>query len=362
MLYCINKDKVEKTAGTKTAGKKAPDDITELSCKMGGQRVSFTMDDSTIKVLTLRKAKNIYYSYRDWKRLYNKIRHGDIIIVQHPYEGIQAGLKYIPLIQNNGAKVICLIHDIRALRDSIDESSSFLTKNKSNSSEIKMLAICDYVIAHNKAMKQYLVNQLNIDAKKIHILGIFDYLCTNVNKDRKFDRSIAIAGNLNKSKCKYLYSMLESKEIKVPLHLYGPNYEGDFKGVNYHGVISPNELPSLMEGSFGLVWDGDGIDGCGGVAGEYLKYNNPHKCSLYLAAGVPVIIWKQAALAPFIEENGVGIIVNNLYEAIEIISNMTKDQYFIYKKKVEEVRRLIISGHYFKNVIMELMNDAQVSF
>ena len=34
------------------------------------------------------------------------------------------------------------------------------------------------------------------------------------------------------------------------------------------------------------MWDGPSPDTCAGVYGAYLRYNNPHKTSLYLAAGL----------------------------------------------------------------------------
>ena len=56
------------------------------------------------------------------------------------------------------------------------------------------------------------------------------------------------------------------------------------------GSFLPDELPSALEGSFGLVWDGDSSKTCSGVFGEYLRYNNSHKASLYLASGFPIIV------------------------------------------------------------------------
>ena len=74
------------------------------------------------------------------------------------------------------------------------------------------------------------------------------------------------------------------------------------KNVKYCGQYKPEELPEKLEGGFGLVWDGDDLGACTGVFGEYMKYNNPHKTSLYLASGLPVIIWEKAAMAKYIEK------------------------------------------------------------
>ena len=361
MLYCVNKDKVEKTVGAKTAGKKAPDDITYLTGKLGGRRVSFMQDDSTIKLSVLRKTRNMYYSFKDWHGLYKKVHRNDIVVIQHPYEGIQAGIKYIPRMQKKGARIVCLIHDIRVLRDSIDDKAGALTKNKSNAAEVQLLTMCDFIIAHNASMKKFLVDNFNLDRRTIYELGIFDYICSNKEKERTYDRSIAVAGNLSMSKCSYLYKVLEKDIISNPFHLYGPNYSGKSDKVIYHGVVSPSELPAVMEGSFGLVWDGDEIDRCGGIAGEYLKYNNPHKCSLYLAAGVPVIIWSKAALAGFVEKNGCGIVVDSLLDVNEKINNISSDQYNELLKNTNTIRTKLVNGENYIGVMKKIMRENNLS-
>lgn len=58
---------------------------------------------------------------------------------------------------------------------------------------------------------------------------------------------------------------------------------------NLEGSYMPEELPEKLEAKYGLVWDGLEITSCEGTFGQYLKYNNPHKFSLYMAAGIAVI-------------------------------------------------------------------------
>ena len=76
-------------------------------------------------------------------------------------------------------------------------------------------------------------------------------------------------------------------------HIYGPNYTPEKKcsRIVYQGEFSADELPAHLKGQFGLIWDGSSVNTCEGNFGEYLRYNNPHKISLYLACGLPVIIW-----------------------------------------------------------------------
>ena len=140
---------------------------------------------------------------------------------------------------------------------------------------------------------------------------------------------------------------------KFSTNLYGPNYEGEKENDNirYLGSFPPDEIPSVIEGKFGLVWDGEKLDTCEGGTGEYLKYNNPHKTSLYLVAGLPVIIWKKSAMAKFIEREKVGFTVNSLEEIKNKINSMTREEYDEMTANAKAVSARLSSGYYLKKAL-----------
>ena len=67
-----------------------------------------------------------------------------------------------------------------------------------------------------------------------------------------------------------------------------------------------------MEGSFGLVWAGMTPRTVTGAAGAYMMLTSPRAVSLYLTAGMPVIVWKWSALAEFVRENKLGLVVESI--------------------------------------------------
>ncbi len=93
--------------------------------------------------------------------------------------------------------------------------------------------------------------------------------------------------------------------------------------ITYQGFVPSEEFIKHIDADFGLVWDGDSLDGCSGEYGQYLKWNSPHKVSFYLRAGLPLIIWKEAAVAPIIEEAGAGITISSLEELDDKLANLT---------------------------------------
>lgn len=327
----------------KNAGAKAPNDINAICKKLGWKKVEITMASHGIK----KAFYTLFYAPYQWMKLGKKSR--EYVLYQYPmYGGTKIANIMIPTIQRMfGSKVIVLIHDLESLR-----------YHKSNQ-EIRLIASCSYVICHNGRMKNYLVSK-GIDENKIVELEIFDYLCEKNPqqvKNAPKKNSVAIAGNLSPEKCKYIYKFIENNpELKI--NLYGVGYEGksEYSNVEYHGSLSPEELPSKLDSAYGLVWDGPEITSCTGNYGEYLKYNNPHKLSLYMAAGIPVVTWKQAAIADFVEKNQVGIAVDSLVDLSKALDQISEEQYVAMKTNAEAIGAKLREGCYFRRALQEIFD------
>lgn len=69
------------------------------------------------------------------------------------------------------------------------------------------------------------------------------------------------------------------------------------------------------------------MDACSGNWGKYLKIIAPHKFSMYLVAELPIIVWKESAMAKLVEQNKLGITINTLTELGDRISRISSDEY-----------------------------------
>ena len=121
----------------------------------------------------------------------------------------------------------------------------------------------------------------------------------------------------------------------------------------------PDELIKNLTGKYGLVWDGDSIETCSGGKGEYLRINNPHKLSLYLAVGLPVIIWDEAAEADFVLRENVGFAVKSLYELSGKMSDISDYNYEIMKKNAETVGARLRNGEYLTRALKKAEEKIQ---
>lgn len=346
MLYCIKNIK----RNVYTAGAKAPNDISEIAKKYGAKDILFYEP---------REHKNKYITYSfaaidgalNWLRLIRIVKNGDIVIFQHPNENIKFANLYIPLLKKKGIVTIVVIHDLMSLRKTLLLKENIRKKKRDLLADQSLLKKYDYIIAHNPVMIDYLKKN-GFDENKLINLEIFDYLHdADIPENRRKEKSVVIAGNLMREKCQYVYELISS-EPDFDLYLYGSGFSGkEGSNVHYMGKVAPEELPGKLKGSFGLVWDGNSIDKCSGNAGEYIKYNNPHKCSLYIASNLPVIVWKEAALARFVEENGVGIAVDSLKNIGKRIDQITDEEYKVMIDNVNRVGSLMRKGHYFSTAL-----------
>ena len=284
----------------------------------------------------------------------NQLKQGDELLIQFPMlHHSFFTTHHVKKAQKKGVKVQFIIHDLEVLRYANLDTVPLKHKIRVQIQESGLLAAADGIIAHNPIMKSVLVDK-GIAADKIVSLGIFDYLIPNFQEKSGFTKNqpIIVAGNLAQEKAGYLYSL----PAEPAYNLYGVGFDESraLENENYFGSFLPDELPAALEGDFGLVWDGDSAETCSGVFGEYLRYNNSHKASLYLASGFPLVVWKQSALSHFVLENGCGIAVESLHELKATIDNLSDTDYQDLVENTKRVGKGIRDGHYLLTALNNL--------
>ena len=340
------------------ASSKARADVEKILDTMGYKKL-FVETESGVQENKLLKGKQFIQYLKNkkiWDKELSKLNKDDIILIQYPLKNTIINLDKVLEKYNKKIKIILLIHDLESLR--MMPTMSKIQTIRVKTEDKKILKSCNKIIAHNKKMTEQLIRK-GIDKNKIVELEIFDYIFDNKikYKNRKKNMPIIIAGNLSSTKVEYLKKLKEIKKTKF--NLYGKNLDlnlDENKNLFYKGAFLPEELIENLEGSFGLVWDGNTIETCDGPFGNYLRYNNPHKTSLYLVAGIPVIVWKQSAISSFVEENHVGICVDNLYEIDDKVNSLTDYEYEKMCHNAEIVSKKLKTGFYLKYSLNKINN------
>lgn len=276
---------------------------------------------------------------------------GDDVFVQYPYYPAFVN-KMFYLVLGLGKKlkkytVTVLIHDVVSLRSGITEAGERAAALRK---ELNVISCADKIICHNHAMHEQM--RWVAPKHKYVELGPFDYLYRGSFRERTYQQTpyIIVAGNLSKAKCGYIYGLNSVKNVRF--RLYGADYDGESsETVAYMGKYPQDELIENLDGQYGLVWDGDSFETCHGSYGEYLRYNDPFKFSMYLAAGLPVIVWKESALAEYVEKVGIGICVNSLTELSDFLGNVCEEKYIHMCENVMRFRDDIITGNNLKKIL-----------
>lgn len=348
------------------AGSKAREDVNYFLKNTGFEVLTFKVNDSK---KFLKKVKNYLGFFFKSPAMVRKVQPNSLVLIQYPYPHRSIILTSIfRRLMKKNVKVVALVHDIDTLR--------FQRPDAEIKKEIQRLNSFHHVISHNPTMTEWLTNKGL--KKSVFNLGIFDYRMNNLvpnfssefaeelavypNSNSNIDRSrsVVFAGNLSIDKSKFLYNFTDEILKDLTLNLYGIEFDKNkvnCKNYSYKGVFQPDELPRKMEGHFGLIWDGEELNTCSGHFGQYLRFNNPHKLSLYMAAGMPVVTWKNAAIADLIAKNKIGILVDSLTEIADAISEISNDQYLEMKNNILDFNKKVTSGHYIQSIIEKIEED-----
>lgn len=269
------------------------------------------------------------------------------IFIQYPAYSKVLMNKVIKIIQNNlpNTKIYFIIHDVESLRLYKDDPSF-------KAVEINLLNSVDGLIVHSQPMQDWL-SKNNVKTKMV-TLGLFDYQANiKPHVQTTYNKSICFAGNLKKAQ---FLNELNFKDIN--LHVFGDGLDlNNANHILYEGSKEPDELSKFLNYNFGLIWDGKSTKTCTGVSGEYLKYNAPHKASLYLSSGLPIVTWKQSAIGKFAVKNNIGITVDSLDDLDNALNKLSKENYLSMAKNVQSFAIKLHEGDFIKQAVRKLTTE-----
>ncbi len=321
----------------KTAWSKARGDVARLAAQQGFRAVRLPQT----------------WSPRAWLSFAATLRaqagRGGQVLVEYPLPQRKRLYPLQVLCRLFGIRLHGLVHDLDSLR----------SQGSDEAREIAVLRLFDSLISHNAKMTSWL-RERGI-SKPVVDLHLFDYLGV-AGKPWHADTwgdcvRVVCAGNLEYAKAQYVYDPRLGQDQNVEYALYGVYFEADRKlaaNVSYRGVFEP-DTPTLQSTShFGLVWDGACVDSCTGTFGDYLRVNNPHKLSLYVSMGLPVIVWSESAVADFVQDQGIGVAVSSLREIGTLPGRLSEDDYLAMAARATALGERLRRGDFLKEALRRL--------
>lgn len=276
-----------------------------------------------------------------------------VLCTQYPNNKFRGLILFFAKLKR--CKIITIVHDVRCLKG----------RTKDIQAELSKIVCSDVIIVHNEAMKAWFLEQHT--TIPIVVLGIFDYVSNEkplqnkeINKSDTYN--IAYAGGFGEGKNSYIFDFDILEHSKYNLKLYGIGFDASKRKVSeeasaifYQGAFPSDQIAHKIEADFGLVWDGISTESCSGQLGEYLKYNNPHKTSLYLLCGLPVIVWDKAAIASYIVDNNLGIGISDLKDLNAVLEKLTLEDYKLMKNNVFSVQEKVMKGQFVETAVKKAL-------
>lgn len=283
------------------------------------------------------------------------LKAGDYCIFSFPENNLK-----IKLLKKFGAKrgikTVCFINDINSIRGGNFDDPEI---KKWIQRDMELIGSASIILAPNNNSRVFLQSQ-GITSQIISV-GTWDYIIEdeypmgNDLHEPGEKWQIAFAGNLNKAP--FIRHLDEIQDDGIFFKLWGncDKFIENSRNYEHMGSVSPDELPHyIARCHMGLVWDGESVHACQGGLGEYLRYNNSHKCGLYLASGLPVFVWKQAGLADFVLENKCGFVIENLDDIPDILNNLSEEDYHKLLTRAACVSENIRKGYYLKQALEKM--------
>lgn len=345
MEYLINFHTLYRSDQKVNAQAKAPADVSKTLISMGVKEIRLLKYNPLLWNGERLPKWNGYcrriVDYIDKKIKYFRIHSGDKVYFQYhgPTEHL---LRAVKKVRERGASVIYIIHDLQSLRF-----------NKEPNKELMLLNLANVLFIHTENMRTYLKG-IGCHSQT-RIMHLFDYYSDDpmppINEKQEKRDVVVFAGNLGKSL--FLQKLDSSPSLLgYTLRLYGNPGNITFKhpDFDFRGSFSA-EHTGIVKGSWGLLWDGDSVDSCEGVMGNYLRYNSSHKLSLYLIQGMPLILWKESSLAKWASNEGIAILVSSLKDIPDSIM-ISENKYNILAKNARRVGKLLRKGAFLRQLIL----------
>jgi hypothetical protein len=323
----------------KTAKTKAKVDVMEILQKAGYHTVYFP------------KVKTVSEIIAFWKSLSKIVDRNSHLVLEYPCYPRKRMWVIAAFKLWKRIKLFGVIHDIGDLR--------FTDPKFRDGNDMHFLKLYDGLVSHNYSMSKWL--RSNGFKKPLVDLEVFDYLTEEKNFNEtglKDEVRVVYAGNLSHAKATYIYDKKLDKLDNIHVGLYGPFFEKErINGsrLNYKGMFDP-QSPDLKEKyHFGLIWEGESTETCSGQMGQYIRFNNPHKFSLYVSLGLPVIVWKEAAIASFVLTNKIGVTIDSFHDLEKIGQRISEDEYREFCQNVQALSGKVRRGYFLDKAINKLV-------
>lgn len=264
---------------------------------------------------------------------------GDTMIIQTPtgmasnYDQVLFD-KLTSLRQQMNIKLIAVVEDLVTQKDV---------------NLITLYQQCDALIVPNKTFAKYL-RSLGINSSRFIFLNYYDFTPT-----LNFDHEPKYAACLN-----YVNNQVslpdELKRVNLPVSVFQNQSFADQNSIHYSGSFNDDLLLNHINnnGGFGLIWAANKKQE------QFLKIASPLAFSIFISAGIPIITKQEYQISSLVEKKSLGMVVDNLDEAIKKAKTLPPEKYQDFVKNVAKVALVTKNSISSKHALIEAVFRANL--
>jgi len=226
--------------------------------------------------------------------------------------------------------------------------------------EERIFRTADFMLVFGTEMENVIKTNYTLDKAEFIHFEMLDYMVAKPPVPKKGilgdGVSIVYAGALPISTMRRALESLPCDEsVPIEYHFYGPAGEWTTDlcdRFHYHGPKDAASIIKEVNGyDFGLILRNLNSD----AIAKYHNLGSTSKFSLYIAAGVPVLVPRQFGYpARMVERYGVGLVFDSPSQIPEIIER-GRSRYMELAVNVRRLQARVTSGYFFKSAIMKII-------
>ena len=276
---------------------------------------------------------------------------GDTVIVQYPLwtKYTQFELEFVNYLKTERqVKIVAMVWDI------ISWVQDNRERDYTGDGSLWMLNKYDLVIAANSKMAKRLREEGGVTSPMIP-MHLTDVLYDGPLKQKQFKKEFYYVSTIIDP------AMIKEYPTQLPINFIGPaNVKEAPEFVRLLGAMDTNDIPYQLDGGFGLLY----YPQEGNYKGmhRYGEYNNPMKLSLYLSAGLPVILLSNSAHAKWIKEQGIGLIIDRLSDIERVVNEVTEADYEQMLENIKPWQQAVSTGFFAKTAALEAVRYINLGF
>ena len=281
------------------------------------------------------------------------IQPGDLVVVQFPmWTHLNFQAEFFDTIKGiEGVRMVALLHDIPTWMFTKGEEEY----NRANDFWLNQLKKFDLLIVANEKG----AHKLQEDGVHVPMIPMqfWDYFYQGPRQEKQFKKQLYYVGGRDIIDTTYRAS--------APLYIYDRHVEQkvlESGSVTWLGRQPSDEIVSRLDGGFGVVVTENLIEKSNMNFVYYNQFNNPTKLSMYLAAGLPVIVSSKTYHASLVKEHGIGLVVDDLNEIDQIFSSMTAADYQKLVDNVKPWQEAISNGFFIQRALFAMLRALELGF